>query len=563
MNNNYNLKQIAIELKEGIQLESLISEYSTLKRSGTQLKCLCPIHSESQPSFFVSPEKQVFYCFGCGAGGDAIEFVKLVENIDFYQALIYLDDKFNLKIFEKYSDQNSTYKSISYIYEINEILNQYFVENVNSIEAKKYLENRKISNEIVKYFSIGYCPTDNFKIIEYLHKMFSAEEIQLAKIGFPELQQAGRITFPIRDIYQRINGFTGRTLSNAPNSRKYLNTGETPVFKKSTLLYNLDKAFADIKRLKKVYVCEGVFDAISLYQKDIANVVATLSGTPTGYQYTKLRKYTENIIICLDNDEASKRNILNFLEKNPHVFSESELRIIHPPNQVKDFGELLNTSEMPETIVEVNHFNWYVDKLGYKYDLTNVKSYNDYLKKVYQVITSAEQNIALHLVEIAASVISIKCSSSGLCSTTQAYEQIHKNLSSLVKKMPLAEGSVPVKKVDNGLIEATNESILFTFYLENPGSRNFVDQLFDNNNCYFLKTNYKKMMQFLRNQKEDYPEIEADMNILNDFVTSDRYKTSLDFIKSVPQEKTLEYIEKIFKRFEEDYILFHRKQHRS
>lgn len=294
------------EIKRRLDIVDFISSYLTLKKAGANYRGLCPFHSEKTPSMMVSPEKQIFKCFGCGEGGDIFSFVRKMENLEFREALEMLAARAGVKLqkfrsspeYQKDKDQKTR------LYQINhwsaKLFQEILTHHPSGKGAVDYLKKRGLNDETIKSFMIGYAPSSNVLKSFLIKKGFSEQEIVLAG-GADRFYR--RIIFPIRDVMGNILGFTGRATADGQEP-KYLNTPETIIFHKGRILYNLDQARGEIKLAKATVVVEGQMDVIASHQAGVKNVVAT-SGTALTEEHLKiLYRYTPNIIFAFDSDTA-------------------------------------------------------------------------------------------------------------------------------------------------------------------------------------------------------------------------------------------------------------------
>lgn len=294
------------EIKRRIDIVDFISSYLTLKKAGANYRAMCPFHSEKTPSMMISPEKQIFKCFGCNEGGDIFAFVMKMENLEFREALELLAERAGVKL-EKYR-QNPKFQEEkdqkTRLFQINGWSARFFQKILLDHPAGKlaleYLKKRGLTDETIRNFVIGYAPSSKV-LHEFLRKKgYTDHEIQSA--GGPD-RFYKRIIFPIRDVMGNTIGFTGRVM-DAETQPKYLNTPETIIFHKGRILYNLDKARGEIKLEKNTVVVEGQMDVISSFQAGVKNVVAT-SGTALTDEHLKiLYRYTPNITFSFDSDNA-------------------------------------------------------------------------------------------------------------------------------------------------------------------------------------------------------------------------------------------------------------------
>lgn len=310
MNNNFT--NTIEEIRARMDIVEIISEHVALKKSGKNWLGLCPFHPEKTPSFMVNPEKNIFKCFGCGAGGDGFSFLQRVTSQPFSQVLSDLANKYGIKI--TYSNENTDLKN--QIIEINKLTAKYFTENLfkSGKEAKSYLNNRGISDDIIFQFGLGYASESWDNLLRYLTKEnnYSTDLIEKSGLIIKRNESDGyydrfrdRVIIPIHNDRGQIIAFGGRSLNDS-NQPKYLNSPETPVFHKGKNLYALYQAKESIRSQDSVILMEGYFDAISAHCNGITNVVATLGTALTSDQLRILCKYTDSkrIFIAFDSDLA-------------------------------------------------------------------------------------------------------------------------------------------------------------------------------------------------------------------------------------------------------------------
>jgi len=291
------------ELKARIDIVDIISNYIELKLSGANYKARCPFHGEKTPSFVVSPAKQIFHCFGCGKGGDAIEFVKEYEKLNYYEALEKIASIINFPL--RYTNKDETKKDS---YKILTQVQSWYKNNLKySTKAQKYLKSRGVKEESIDKFEIGYSKGSN-ELIDFLNRNFiSLDEAQEVGIlsnrdGRFYARLIDRITFPIHTQSGKIVGFGGRSLSG--HSAKYINSPQTKLFNKSKILYGYHIARESIYRKKEIIVCEGYLDVILLHQAGFKNSVATLGTALTKEHIPLLKKGEPKVILAYDGDEA-------------------------------------------------------------------------------------------------------------------------------------------------------------------------------------------------------------------------------------------------------------------
>lgn len=313
------------EIKYRSDIESVISSYISLKRRGKNLIGLCPFHGEKTPSFTIYPENGSFYCFGCKVGGDVFTFVKMIENLDYIEAVKLLADRAGVTVPENGYD-DSLHRLRNTIYEINRETARFYHGYLMSEKGKwaqEYYLSRGLSLKTVKAFGLGAAPDEWDALSKHLrNKGYSFEDMYQANVV--SKSQKGsyfdrfrkRIMFPIINIRGNVVGFSGRRFGEDKNEAKYINTGDTPVYKKSQNLFALNIAKANCA--KQLLLVEGNLDAISLHQAGFNNAVAPLGTAFTEEQAQLISRYTEEVVICFDSDEAGKiatKKAMNLLSK--------------------------------------------------------------------------------------------------------------------------------------------------------------------------------------------------------------------------------------------------------
>ena len=305
------------QIKERLSIEEVVSSYIKLERTGANLKAKCPFHNEKTPSFFVSPARESYYCFGCGASGDIFTFVEEFEGLDFKGALKMLANRAGVSL-PAYTYDKKKEDEKERLYQAHEVATDFFVGNLGK-EVLVYLKSRGLKEETIKDFKIGFAKDDWRELYNYLkQKGFSDIEIEKAGLaiksekGFYD-RFRGRIMFPISDSSGRVIAFSGRIFKDDGKSGKYINSPETPIFKKSAVLYGLDRAKESIRKNNFSILVEGQMDLILSHQAGYRNTVATSGTALSDSTETKdnvvsnlglIRRLSENIVLAFDGDEA-------------------------------------------------------------------------------------------------------------------------------------------------------------------------------------------------------------------------------------------------------------------
>ncbi|HCG77407.1 TPA: DNA primase [bacterium] len=304
-------ERILEEVREANDLVEIIASYFPLKKIGKNYKCLCPFHSEKTPSFTISPERQIFHCFGCSAGGNVFTFVMKMENLTFPESIVFLAEKAGIKLeLEKTSEETKNLRQ--QLIKINNAAAAYFYDNLTRTKrANDYLAKRGITENSIKRFKLGYAEKSTEALKKSLEKKGFSKDI-LFKSGLLRLSEEkdfyydyfrDRIIFPIQNERGECIAFGGRVLDDSALP-KYLNSPETLLYHKGKVLYGFSLAKEAIGKKKRVIIVEGYLDLIKIFQAGIENVAASLGTALTLDQIRVFKRWTENIMLCFDSDEA-------------------------------------------------------------------------------------------------------------------------------------------------------------------------------------------------------------------------------------------------------------------
>lgn len=305
---------------DNIDIVSLVSEYVKLEKRGQNYLGLCPFHNEKTPSFTVSPEKKIAHCFGCGKGGNIFQFVSLIENITYNQAIVKLGTRLGLDI-ESNNNKEESYdlnNELDIMYYGHRLLADYYnyilLNTKEAEDALKYLLDRGLSEDVIKHFNLGYAPRDNNIALNF----FNSNKINLdlmVEAGLLGKNDNGdyydvfkdRVMFPIKNNQNQVVAFSGRTMSSDKNVPKYYNTHETKIFEKRTVLYNFSDARSFIAKENEVILCEGYMDVIKAHQNGMKNAVALMGTNIDNNKLKEVLSLVKKITLCLDNDEAGSK----------------------------------------------------------------------------------------------------------------------------------------------------------------------------------------------------------------------------------------------------------------
>ncbi|MFA7075756.1 MAG: DNA primase [Candidatus Izemoplasmatales bacterium] len=299
------------EIINTADIVDVISEFVSLQQAGKNMKGLCPFHNEKTPSFFVSKERQIFNCFGCGEKGNVIQFISKYKHLDYWDSVKFIADKYGIKY-----DSNDELKkndNTNRYFRINELAKQFFSLQLLNLEtgskALSYLKSRGFDEQTLNYFEIGFAPKQGNLLWENLSKDF--QDYELVELGLVGKNQdeyydifRNKVIFPINNEFGKTVGFSGRIFNNEENTAKYINSAQSQIFTKSDVLFNLDKAIPHINQNKRLILMEGFFDVMSAYNAGVNEAVCSM-GTALTINHAKLiKKYTDNVIICYDGDDA-------------------------------------------------------------------------------------------------------------------------------------------------------------------------------------------------------------------------------------------------------------------
>lgn len=371
------------QVRERTDIIQLIGEYVTLKKAGKNFRANCPFHNENSPSFFVSPDRQMFHCFGCQKGGDVYTFLMEYEHMEFPEALRFLAKRAGITLVEQ-GRSGVTVSKKERLYKINSYAAEFYhyllLSHPVGKNALAYLSTREINEKIVKTFKLGFSPQSGTALVDYLVKKKSIQPTELVEVGLASQMRSGfvdffrgRLMFPLIDHRENIVGFSGRVLSDSQNGPKYINTRDTLVYHKGEQFYGISTAKDVMRKENGVILVEGEFDVLTCFQEGITHAVAIKGTALTERQAALLKRYVERVVLCLDDDNAGQNAIvrsLPILEKHGlHVSS-----VVIPGG--KDPSESLTTSpgEFKKALKEaIPIYDYLLEKISQKH---NPKSVN-------------------------------------------------------------------------------------------------------------------------------------------------------------------------------------------
>ena len=392
------------EIKFRNDIESVVSSYVNLKPAGSNLIGLCPFHSEKTPSFTVFKNTQTCYCFGCGSGGDVVTFIMKMENLDYVGALEFLAKRVGLTIPRDPVDEERQIRSAR-ILEMNKVAAKFFHASLLSPDGKEaleYLQKRKFSPGLIKHFGLGYSPNSFNALLNHLKQNGFTEKEMVSgflcgiskKTGKPFDLFRNRVIIPIIDTKGNVIAFGGRVLDDS--LPKYLNSSDTPVFKKSKNLFALN--YARKECADRIILCEGYMDVIALHGAGFTNAVATLGTAITPEQARIMERYTKSVVIAYDSDEAGQRAA----DKAFKLLGEVGLDVkILKMNGAKDPDEFIKKYG-PERFRRLldeskTHFDFKFEAILAKYDVSQtpekLKAVNDIADIISKINSAVEREV--------------------------------------------------------------------------------------------------------------------------------------------------------------------------
>lgn len=449
--------EIIDEVRQSTDIVDIISQYVHLKRSGRNYFGLCPFHNEKSPSFSVSPDKQIFHCFGCGVGGNVFTFLTKIEGIGFKEVLEQLAERANIQLPKLENNIDNAKEELkAKVYKVNEFALDYFHKNLYTPKAKmaqEYIKKRKLNNETLKTFKLGF--SGNFDELYKALKKEGFEEKEILESGLVNKNEKGlyidryrnRLMFPIFDVRNRIIAFGGRVLDDS--KPKYINSPENIVYSKSRNLFGLNVAKkGDTKR---ILIVEGYIDVISLHQRGITNVVAPLGTALTQQQGWLLRKSSEQIILSFDSDGAGQTAINRSIDILKNM--GCDLRILQmdgakdPDEYIIKYGSARFTKLMNEAISLVE---FKVKLLKKDIDLNNTNDKIKFLNEIAKILSNVDNKMEQE-------VYIDKISKEYDISKEAIYAQVNKLNYSNSKDSKILERPKPVLKLNK--VETSEEIV--------------------------------------------------------------------------------------------------------
>ena len=395
-----------LNIQRKVNIVDVIQNYLPIEKKGKNYFAICPFHDDHNPSLSISPEKQIYTCFVCGASGNVFNFVMNYENISFSSAVLKVANLAGINIDIK-QDNKETLRDNRYdsYYKIFDIANKYYQNNLNSkygTKALEYLKERNITKDIIKEFEIGLSLNDNLisKLLSSKgYNLNSLEELGLCGIKDKFLYDIfrNRIMFPLKDSLGNVVGFSGR-IYNGENDSKYINSKESVVFKKGKTLYNYKNALKEAKEQKQIIIVEGFMDVIRLYTIGIKNVVATMGTAITKDHVSLIMKLSKNVVLLFDGDKAGEKATISAIDELSKV--NIEPKIIRLEDNLDPDDYIIKKGKDAFLM----HLNNPISKLDFvlniKRSKTDFKDYNEisnYIKEAAKEISKIDDKIVYEL----------------------------------------------------------------------------------------------------------------------------------------------------------------------
>lgn len=531
----YYSDELIEEVRSKNDIVDVISSYVKLQKKGSSYFGLCPFHNEKSPSFSVSRQKQMYYCFGCGAGGNVFTFLMEYENYSFLEALKYLADRAGVELprqeLSKEARERADTKAI--LLEINKAAARYFYIQLKERQGERalaYLKGRQLGDDTIRAFGLGYANKYSDDLYRYL-KGQGYQDDMIAKAGLITVDEKhgahdkfwNRVMFPIMDANSRVIGFGGRVMGDG--KPKYLNSPETMIFDKSRNLYGLNRARSS--RKSYFLLCEGYMDVISLHQAGFTNAVASLGTALTQGHASLIKRYVKEVYLTYDSDEAGTKAALRAIPILREAGISAKVIRMEPYKDPDEFIKNLGKEAFEDRIREArNGFLFGVEVLERDYDLASPEGKTDFLKEVARRLGEFEEDIERNnYIEAVAGRYHV------------GYEELRK----LVVRTAVQNGlAQPVKrpekpakeKKEDGIL--TSQKILFTWMIEDR-------QVFHQISSYIIPEDftgeiYRKVAELLYQQ---YEEGEANpARILDHFTEEEEHREAASLFHTRIRELT-------------------------
>ena len=457
-----------LSIQRKANIVDIIRDYVPLTQRGKNYFGICPFHDDHNPSMSVSPEKGVYKCFVCGNAGNVFNFVMEYEKVSFYEAVKIVADKIGVSIDISTSKKENTKKSP--LYDIYNISYKFYQNNLNTVygkDAKKYLLNRKIDEDVIKNFNIGLSLSDSELCNALKAKGFKDDDIVSSGVAVQNGNNVydiykNRIMFPLYDLEGNVVGFSGR-IYNQKSESKYINTKETEIFKKGELLYNYHIAKKEARKEKNIIVVEGFMDVIRLSTIGIVNVVATMGTAVTKYQLNLIQKLAPNITLMFDGDKAGEKATNAFIELANG--NDSNIKVVRLEDNL-DPDEYILTKGKDKMIYNLSHaqsvYDYKLSSYKENIDFNDSKEVSNYINVMIKEFEKIDDDIVRE--------IEIKKLSE---STNVSYDLIKSKLKDSEKKVIITHKpkNIKINKYEKAskyiLYRMINDNNMILYYFNN------------------------------------------------------------------------------------------------
>lgn len=457
-----------LSIQRKANIVDIIRDYVPLTQRGKNYFGICPFHDDHNPSMSVSPEKGVYKCFVCGNAGNVFNFVMEYEKVSFYEAVKIVADKIGVSIDISTSKKENTKKSP--LYDIYNISYKFYQNNLNTVygkEAKKYLLNRKIDEDVIKNFNIGLSLSDSELCNALKAKGFKDDDIVSSGVAVQNGNNIydiykNRIMFPLYDLEGNVVGFSGR-IYNQKSESKYINTKETEIFKKGELLYNYHIAKKEARKEKNIIVVEGFMDVIRLSTIGIVNVVASMGTAVTKYQLNLIQKLAPNITLMFDGDKAGEKATNAFIELANG--NDSNIKVVRLEDNL-DPDEYILTKGKDKMIYNLSHaqsvYDYKLSSYKENIDFNDSKEVSNYINVMIKEFEKIDDDIVRE--------IEIKKLSE---STNVSYDLIKSKLKEKEKNLIIAHKpkNIKINKYEKAskyiLYRMINDNNMILYYFNN------------------------------------------------------------------------------------------------
>ena len=522
-------EEIIEEVRSRNDIVDLISTYVPLKKKGSSYFGLCPFHNEKSPSFSVSRDKQMYYCFGCGAGGNVFTFLMEYENFSFPEALKYLAERAGMELPEEELNEEAkrAMDEKARLREMNKLSANYFYYLLHSKRGQKglaYLKDRGITDATIKHFGLGYADIYNDDLYRFLKsKGYSDEDLKDSALVTIDERRGGsdkfwnRVMFPIMDVNNRVIGFGGRVMGDG--KPKYLNSPETKIFDKSRNLYGLN--IARTTRKKYLILCEGYMDVISMHQAGFTNAVASLGTALTSGHASLLKRYTQEVLLLYDSDEAGIRAALRGIPILRDAGVNSRVVNLKPYKDPDEFIKNMGAEAFEERLGQASDsFMFRVSIAESEFPMDEPQGQNRFFERCAELLLELKDELERNLYIEA--IVKKYRGQYGVSA-----EDLRKRVNTLALKgtpaenrtQPKTSGGQNKKKKESASDQA--QKLMLTWLVTYPGIFDKVAQYLNAED--FIVPLYKEVAQMLFRQREEEGQVNP-AKLLNSFTDSEEQR---------------------------------------